>query len=137
MTTIKNFFEKYQNGNEMVDIDTILRYANNQTLNELIKKYYCSEAIIMYLGQYDRICICGNEGDFDRSFDDNTEMSEVIEYLINSLESKNLYNVIAKCTDGDVMIGKDGIYNFNYDEAKRIADDHMTLGAEIIIVNAL
>lgn len=48
-----------------------------------------------------------------------------------------MYNVIAKCTDGDLMIGKDGIYEFNYDEAKRIADDHMTLGAEIIIVNAL
>lgn len=46
------------------------------------------------------------------------------------------FNVIARCTDGDLMIGKDGVYNFNYEEAKEIADAHKTLGAEIIIVNA-
>ena len=47
-----------------------------------------------------------------------------------------MYNVIAKCTDGDLMIGKDGIYEFNLEEAKEIADAHKTLGAEIIIVTA-
>lgn len=47
-----------------------------------------------------------------------------------------MYNVIAKCTDGDLMIGKDGIYEFNHEEAKEIADAHKTLGAEIVIVEA-
>lgn len=52
------------------------------------------------------------------------------------MEKRMMYNVIAKCTDGDLMIGKDGIYNFNFDDAKEIADNHKTLGAEIIIVTA-
>lgn len=46
------------------------------------------------------------------------------------------FNVIAKCSDGDIKIGKDGIYDFNYDEAKEIADAHKNLGAEITIVTA-
>lgn len=49
---------------------------------------------------------------------------------------KAKFNVIARCADGDVMIGKDGINEFDLDEAKKIADDHKTLGAEIIIVTA-
>lgn len=44
------------------------------------------------------------------------------------LKMTMLYNVIAKCTDGDVKIGKDGIYDFNYDEAKEIANAHKNLG---------
>lgn len=49
---------------------------------------------------------------------------------------KTKFNVIARCADGDVMIGKDGINEFDWDEAKEIADVHKTLGAEIIIVTA-
>lgn len=49
---------------------------------------------------------------------------------------KTKFNVIARCADGDVMIGKDGINEFDWDEAKEIADAHKTLGAEIIIVTA-
>jgi hypothetical protein len=49
---------------------------------------------------------------------------------------KTKFNVIARCADGDVMISKDGINEFDLDEAKEIADAHKTLGAEIIIVTA-
>lgn len=49
---------------------------------------------------------------------------------------KTKFNVIARCADGDVMIGKDGINEFDWDEAKEIADAHKTLGTEIIIVTA-
>lgn len=49
---------------------------------------------------------------------------------------KTKFNVIARCADGDVMIGKDGINEFDWDEAKEIAYAHKTLGTEIIIVTA-
>lgn len=49
---------------------------------------------------------------------------------------KTKFNVIAECTDGDVMIGKDGINEFDLDEAKEIADAHKNFGANICIVTA-
>jgi hypothetical protein len=49
---------------------------------------------------------------------------------------KTKFNVIARCADGDVMISKNGINEFNWDEATEIADAHKTSGAEIIIVTA-
>lgn len=118
--TVKNFFEKYQNGNEMVDIDTILRFANNHTLNELVKKYNCPEAIIMYLGQYDRICVCGNEGDFDRSFDDNTPMNEVIDYLIGEMRKEITIKDYLANNDANNLIQDDNVSIVTYDDGKSI-----------------
>lgn len=44
------------------------------------------------------------------------------------------YNVIANCSDGDVKIGKDGVYDFTLDEAKEIANTHKNMGVEISVV---
>lgn len=46
---------------------------------------------------------------------------------------KYKYNVIAHCSDGDVIIGKDGVNDVTIDVAKEIALAHMNMGAEISI----
>jgi hypothetical protein len=43
------------------------------------------------------------------------------------------YNVIAHCSDGDVIIGKDGVNDVTIDVAKEIALAHMNMGVEISI----
>lgn len=49
---------------------------------------------------------------------------------------KTKFNVIARCADGDLMIGKDGFVEFDWDEANEIADAHKFDGAEVIVVEA-
>lgn len=49
---------------------------------------------------------------------------------------KTKFNVIARCADGDVMIGKDGINEFDWDEANEIADSHKFDGVEVMVVEA-
>lgn len=44
------------------------------------------------------------------------------------------YNVIARCSDGDVKIGMDGVYDFTLDVAKEVAYKHTNMGATIMIV---
>lgn len=45
----------------------------------------------------------------------------------------DLYQVVAKCSDGDVLIGKDGKDVFNLNEAKAIQSEHQGLGAEVVL----
>lgn len=42
--------------------------------------------------------------------------------------------VIAKCSDGDIVISKDGEIAFDIDIAGEIAKDHQNMGAEIEIM---
>ena len=44
------------------------------------------------------------------------------------------YNVIARCKDGDVKIGMDGVYDFTLDVAKEIAYEHTNMGVTLMIV---
>lgn len=44
------------------------------------------------------------------------------------------YNVIAKCADGDVMIGKNGKYEFSFDEAQEVGYDHRNMGVTLFII---
>lgn len=43
------------------------------------------------------------------------------------------YNVIAHCSDGDVIIGKDGVNDVTIDVAKEIALAHMNMGVEVSV----
>ena len=45
----------------------------------------------------------------------------------------DFYQVVAKCSDGDVVINKDGKDVFNLKEAKAIQAEHQGLGAEVIL----
>lgn len=45
----------------------------------------------------------------------------------------DLYQVVAKCSDGDVLISKDGKQAFTYSEAKAIEAEHQGLGAEVLV----
>lgn len=49
---------------------------------------------------------------------------------------KTKFNVIARCADGDLIIGKDGINEFDWDEANEIADAHKFDGVEVMVVEA-
>ena len=44
------------------------------------------------------------------------------------------YNVIAHCADGDVKIGRDGVYDFTIDVAKEVAYEHTNMGVTLMIV---
>lgn len=44
------------------------------------------------------------------------------------------YNVIAHCSDGDVIIGKNGIDNVTLDEAAEIVDAHQNMGVKFSVV---
>jgi hypothetical protein len=44
------------------------------------------------------------------------------------------YNVIARCSDGNVKIGMDGVYDFTFDVAKEVADAHKNMGVTLMIV---
>lgn len=44
------------------------------------------------------------------------------------------YNVVARCKDGDVIIGKDGVNDVTLDVAKEIADAHKNMGVMLSIV---
>jgi hypothetical protein len=44
------------------------------------------------------------------------------------------YNVIARCSDGNVKIGMDGVYDFTLDVAKKVAYDHTDMGVTLMIV---
>ena len=70
---------------------------------------------------------------------DTDEHSDFFTYNWASLQDdlEDEYCVIAKYSDGDLMISKDGKHNFTYDEAKEIAEDHRQIeGADIVIVKA-
>lgn len=44
------------------------------------------------------------------------------------------YNVIARCSDGNVKIGMDGVYDFTLDVAKEVAYEHTNMGVTLMIV---
>lgn len=46
------------------------------------------------------------------------------------------FMVVARCADGDLMISKDGIVEFDLDEANEIANAHKFDGAEVMVVEA-
>lgn len=52
-------------------------------------------------------------------------------YVNDMMDTK--YCVIAKCEDGEIMIGKDGNYYFDLQEAAEIAEAHSNMGAEITV----
>jgi hypothetical protein len=62
---------------------------------------------------------------------------EVFNKMSNVLDMYNNMDkwvVIAKCSDGDVVIGKNGEIAFDIDIAGEIAKDHQNMGAEIEIM---
>lgn len=52
----------------------------------------------------------------------------------NEAPKLDKYNVIAHCADGDIIIGKNGVYDVTLDVAKEIADAHKNMGVELSIV---
>lgn len=54
----------------------------------------------------------------------------------NAIESLNShkYVVVAKCSDGDVVISRDGEIAFDFYDADEIALDHLDMGAEIEVM---
>lgn len=59
--------------------------------------------------------------------------NEVAEYS-DKFNKKDRWVVIAKCSDGDIVIHKDGEIAFDIDIAGEIAKDHQNMGAEIEIM---
>lgn len=52
----------------------------------------------------------------------------------NAQNNIDKWVVIAKCTDGDVLISKDGEFAFDIEMANTIAKEHQNMGAEIKII---
>jgi hypothetical protein len=82
-----------------------------------------------------------DELDFDEEglayciYDDMSEhLVNPIEVFNELVEEANKWVVIAKCSDGDIVIHKDGEIAFDIDIAGEIAKDHQNMGAEIEIM---
>lgn len=58
-------------------------------------------------------------------------MKDIKNLLENGLDK---WVVIAKCSDGDVVISRNGEIAFDIDTAREIADDHQNMGAEIVMM---
>lgn len=57
-----------------------------------------------------------------------------ISYCLDLYNNMDKWVVIAKCSDGDIVIGKDGEIAFDIDIAGEIAEDHQNMGVEIEIM---
>lgn len=82
-----------------------------------------------------------DELDFDEEglayciYDDMSEhLVNPIEVFNELVEEADKWVVIAKCSDGDIVIHKDGEIAFDIDIAGEIAKDHQNMGAEIEIM---
>lgn len=81
--------------------------------------------------------------DFAKVYGSSAYGKEDMKYALEIMENRDeilalagfkyKYNVIAHCSDGDVIIGKDGVNDVTIDVAKEIALAHMNMGAEISI----
>lgn len=58
-------------------------------------------------------------------------MKDIKNLLENGLDK---WVVIAKCSDGDVVISRNGEIAFDIDTVREIADDHQNMGAEIVMM---
>lgn len=56
------------------------------------------------------------------------------EEIVTWDEQMDKYNVIARCSDGYVKIGMDGVYDFTLDVAKEVAYEHTNMGVTLMIV---
>ena len=66
---------------------------------------------------------------------DNVENDLRIKKVENDLRiKKGKYVVIAKCSDGDVVIGRNGKVAFDSAIAVEIAKEHQNMGAEIVMI---
>ena len=58
-------------------------------------------------------------------------MKDIKNLLENGLDK---WVVIAKCSDGDVVISRNGEIAFDIDTAREIAKDHQNMCAEIVMM---
>lgn len=58
-------------------------------------------------------------------------MKDIKNLLENGLDK---WVVIAICSNGDIVIGRDGEIAFDIDTAREIAKDHQNIGAEIVMM---
>ena len=49
------------------------------------------------------------------------------------MDENVLYQVVAKCSDGDVVISKNNMSFFHYRDAKLIQKEHSNMGAEVVL----
>lgn len=76
-----------------------------------------------------------NEDNIESIFNDiEAELTNPIEVFNKLVEESDKWVVIAKCSDGDIVIHKDGEIAFDIDIAGEIAKDHQNMGAEIEIM---
>ena len=130
-----NEFVAYINNNISVE-DCII--VDDPAEHHVLYEYYIPESKIIMSDELD---IMLGDVDINVIMEDYEEQRRdkcnKIDELAKEIEKYMImdkYNVIARCKDGDVIIGKDGVNDVTLDVAKEIADAHKNMGVMLSIV---
>ena len=127
--TLKEVFNKFNTGDDIVDFNEIMFHLDDDELSTLTEKADYSDFSI-YKGAYNTLYFTGNEGDYEKSFEDNTPMKDVIDYAKRSLkEHIKLYEEEEKKYENT----KNELYEKTYKLTLEKLKNYIAIGKDFIL----